>query len=765
MITRLDAIGQRSETVRRANLSAIVRELHARRPASRSELVARTGLTRSAIRGLIGELAAAALVPRTRPPAGTPGRPSPVVRRTRQSAVLALEVGSIRSRRPSSGSAARSSKGGGPSARRPHVGRPFGRPRRAGRGPPSRRPADDADRGRRRRRRRRPPDRRGRVDGPEPRLAAMSRAGHRANRGWGPSTRSRRCDARRRRPRRRPRAAARPPAGAPGASRQARPGRPRWPRPRCGRSVDRPGPVRARRRPARPRPPRAYRWPPRGRERRRLSGPGGRRARVGRGSHAGGRGPGDEVGRGQLTDEAADCAARETGPCHELGARCRAARMQLPDDRAQVRPADRLAALADASKRVITDLCSFRSNGCATLVQESMPCQETSGADDDRPALGDPFDRRYRPEEGHPRLQKAARCDVVAIASRDGAHAREVAAELGIPTAHGSYEALLADPNVDAVYIPLPNHLHAEWTIAAARAGKHVLCEKPLALTAAEAERMVDVCADEGVHLMEAFMYRHHPAWVAVKRIVDSGRIGPLRSVQSWFSYYNDDPATSATRPTRAAARLRHRLLLGQPLADAVRRGAGPGQRRGRARARDRRRRPDQRDPRVRRRDRDVHLLDPGRARSAGPHLRDDRAGLDRDPVQHPARSADADRRHGRRRPARRAGARDDHLRRPPIPTRSRPSGSPPRSWTACPRRRHPRTRSRTCGSSTGSSRRERSPAREPPAARPDRLRYAPRREVDSSQPRSLTEPERSIGMGIRTAPPPPPVAVRPRGS
>jgi predicted dehydrogenase len=141
-----------------------------------------------------------------------------------------------------------------------------------------------------------------------------------------------------------------------------------------------------------------------------------------------------------------------------------------------------------------------------------------------------------------PGLQKAARCDVVAIASRDGAHAREVAAELGIPTAHASYEALLADPHVDAVYIPLPNHLHAEWTIAAARAGKHVLCEKPLALTAAEAERMVDVCADEGVHLMEAFMYRHHPAWVEAKRIVDSGRIGPLRSVQSWFSYYNDDP-------------------------------------------------------------------------------------------------------------------------------------------------------------------------------------------------------------------------------
>ncbi len=115
--------------------------------------------------------------------------------------------------------------------------------------------------------------------------------------------------------------------------------------------------------------------------------------------------------------------------------------------------------------------------------------------------------------------------------------------DLDIPTAHGSYEALLADPQVDAVYIPLPNHLHAEWTIAAARAGKHVLCEKPLAMTAADAERMLEVCSAEGVRLMEAFMYRHHPSWVAARDVVASGRIGRLRSVQSWFSYYNDDPA------------------------------------------------------------------------------------------------------------------------------------------------------------------------------------------------------------------------------
>jgi len=92
------------------------------------------------------------------------------------------------------------------------------------------------------------------------------------------------------------------------------------------------------------------------------------------------------------------------------------------------------------------------------------------------------------------------------------------------------------------VYIPLPNHLHAEWTMAAARAGKHVLCEKPLAMTTAEAEEMVQVCASEGVLLMEAFMYRLHPSWEAVREIVSSGRIGSLRAVQSWFSYFNDDP-------------------------------------------------------------------------------------------------------------------------------------------------------------------------------------------------------------------------------
>ncbi|MBI2775709.1 MAG: Gfo/Idh/MocA family oxidoreductase [Chloroflexi bacterium] len=150
-----------------------------------------------------------------------------------------------------------------------------------------------------------------------------------------------------------------------------------------------------------------------------------------------------------------------------------------------------------------------------------------------------------------PGIQGADRCRVLAIASRDPARATEVAREAGIPTAHGSYEALLADPNVDAVYIPLPNHLHADWTIAAARAGKHILCEKPMAMTPADAERMIEVAEAEGVRLMEAFMYRLHPSWVAVRELVASGRIGRLMAVQSWFSYFNDDPAN--IRNIRAA--------------------------------------------------------------------------------------------------------------------------------------------------------------------------------------------------------------------
>ena len=142
-----------------------------------------------------------------------------------------------------------------------------------------------------------------------------------------------------------------------------------------------------------------------------------------------------------------------------------------------------------------------------------------------------------------PSVQQCRFGEVAAIASRRLDDAEAAARELGIPKAVGSYEALLDDPDVDAVYIPLPNHLHAEWSIAALEAGKHVLCEKPLAMTAADAEAMGEVAERAGVLLMEGFMYRFHPAWAMLRDVVRSGRIGTLRSVQAWASYFNDDPS------------------------------------------------------------------------------------------------------------------------------------------------------------------------------------------------------------------------------
>jgi predicted dehydrogenase len=142
-----------------------------------------------------------------------------------------------------------------------------------------------------------------------------------------------------------------------------------------------------------------------------------------------------------------------------------------------------------------------------------------------------------------PGIGRSSLGEVVAIASRSDGKAKAAAAALGIPRWHGSYEALLDDPDVDAVYIPLPNHLHMAWTIRALQAGKHVLCEKPLALTAADAERMAEAAEAAGRLLMEAFMYRHHPSWIALRELVGSGRLGRLAVVDSWFSYFNDDPA------------------------------------------------------------------------------------------------------------------------------------------------------------------------------------------------------------------------------
>ncbi len=147
-----------------------------------------------------------------------------------------------------------------------------------------------------------------------------------------------------------------------------------------------------------------------------------------------------------------------------------------------------------------------------------------------------------------PAIQRATNSDVVAIASRDAERAGEAAQRLGIPASYGSYEELLAADDVDAVYIPLPNDLHAEWTMKAAATGKHVLCEKPLALSAAQAAEMARACDAAGVKLAEAFMYRHHPSWVEARRLLSDGAIGDLQAVQSWFSYYNDDPTNIRNR-------------------------------------------------------------------------------------------------------------------------------------------------------------------------------------------------------------------------
>jgi predicted dehydrogenase len=141
-----------------------------------------------------------------------------------------------------------------------------------------------------------------------------------------------------------------------------------------------------------------------------------------------------------------------------------------------------------------------------------------------------------------PAMQGSQMSRVEAVASRSEDKARSTADGLGIPRWHGSYQALLDDPEIEAVYIPLPNHLHAEWTMAAAEAGKHVLCEKPLATTSAQAREMIDACRRAGVKLMEAFMYRLHPLWVEARRLVGEGAIGDLLAIQSFFSYYNVDP-------------------------------------------------------------------------------------------------------------------------------------------------------------------------------------------------------------------------------
>lgn len=149
-----------------------------------------------------------------------------------------------------------------------------------------------------------------------------------------------------------------------------------------------------------------------------------------------------------------------------------------------------------------------------------------------------------------PAMQKGQYCDITAIASRNVEQADKAAALLKIPQAYYSYEDLLADTNIEAVYIPLPNHLHVEWAIKALEAGKHVLVEKPAGLSSGDAQRLSEASKGKPeLKLMEAFMYRHHPQWQKAKELVESGQIGTLKSIQSFFSYHNTDPANIRNNP------------------------------------------------------------------------------------------------------------------------------------------------------------------------------------------------------------------------
>lgn len=142
-----------------------------------------------------------------------------------------------------------------------------------------------------------------------------------------------------------------------------------------------------------------------------------------------------------------------------------------------------------------------------------------------------------------PSMQKSELCTIHAISSRTLENAKQAASRLKIPVFYGSYEELLADPEIDAIYNPLPNHLHIPWTLKAIEAGKHVLCEKPISITASEAEQLIKVLRkNPHLKVMEAFMYRFHPQWAEVKKVIKSGEIGEVRSIDSVFTFYNVDP-------------------------------------------------------------------------------------------------------------------------------------------------------------------------------------------------------------------------------
>jgi predicted dehydrogenase len=148
-----------------------------------------------------------------------------------------------------------------------------------------------------------------------------------------------------------------------------------------------------------------------------------------------------------------------------------------------------------------------------------------------------------------PGMQQSDWVEVSAIASRDRSKAEGAASALGIAKAYGSYEELLADPEIEAIYNPLPNQLHVPWSIKAAEAGKHVLCEKPLSVTVAEAKGLLAVQERTGVIIAEGFMVRGHPQWLRARDLIAAGRIGDLRSIQGVFSYFNADPANIRNVP------------------------------------------------------------------------------------------------------------------------------------------------------------------------------------------------------------------------
>jgi predicted dehydrogenase len=148
-----------------------------------------------------------------------------------------------------------------------------------------------------------------------------------------------------------------------------------------------------------------------------------------------------------------------------------------------------------------------------------------------------------------PAMQQGHWSEITAIASRDLAKANQAAESLGIPKAYGSYEELLADDEIEAIYNPLPNHLHVPWTIKAAEAGKHVLCEKPIGLNAREAQMLLAVRDRTGVRIQEAFMVLTNPQWLRVRELIESGRIGELRSITGFFSYFNRAPENIRNNP------------------------------------------------------------------------------------------------------------------------------------------------------------------------------------------------------------------------